>query len=219
MRILLVEDDAILADGLSRSLRQSDYAVDWIAQGDEAAAILKTETFDLVVLDLTLPGLDGLDILKRLRSQKHSTPVLIITARSDVDDRIAGLNLGADDYLTKPFNMGEFDARVRALLRRSQRQGLETIDCGDLTMDMSARRAFVAGKALNLPRREFHILEVLMTRRGRILSKEQIVDFIADFDEELSPSAVEIYIHRLRKKLEKSSAAIRTLRGIGYTLE
>lgn len=219
MRILLVEDDAILADGLSRSLRQSDYAVDWIAQGDEAAAILKTETFDLVVLDLTLPGLDGLDILKRLRSQKHSTPVLIITARSDVDDRIAGLNLGADDYLTKPFNMGEFDARVRALLRRSQRQGLETIDCGDLTMDMSARRAFVAGQALDLPRREFHILEVLMTRRGRILSKEQIVDFIADFDEELSPSAVEIYIHRLRKKLEKSSAAIRTLRGIGYTLE
>lgn len=219
MRVLLVEDDAMLADGLMRSLKQADYTVDWTADGEEAEAILRIQEFDLVVLDLTLPHMDGLEILRLLRSHKVPVPVLIITARSEVDDRIKGLDQGADDYLTKPFEMGEFDARVRALLRRNRADGLEVLSCGSLTLDIVARRAFVNDQPLDLPRREFHLLEVLLSRQGRIISKDQIIDSISDFDDELNPSAVEIYIHRLRKKLETADVTIRTVRGVGYTLE
>jgi two-component system OmpR family response regulator len=219
MRVLLIEDDTILADGLMRALKQADYAVDWSSDGSEARAILRTYDFDLVILDLTLPRLDGLELLRDLREQKKQTPVLIITARSDVDDRIRGLDLGADDYLTKPFELGEFDARVRALIRRSHGSGLQHLSCGRLSLDLTARRAFIDSEPLELPRREFHILEVLMTGRGRILNKEQIIDHISEFDDELSPSAVEIYISRLRKKLEAAGVRIRVVRGIGYILE
>ncbi|MCP3871439.1 MAG: response regulator transcription factor [Gammaproteobacteria bacterium] len=219
MRILLIEDDAILADGLMRSLKQAGYKVDWSSDGREARAILRTYEFDLVILDLTLPHLDGLELLRDLRSQQNATPVLITTARSDLDDRIRGLDLGADDYLTKPFELREFDARVRALIRRSHGSGLQQLNCGDLTLDLSARRAFIGSKSLELPRREFHILEVLMTGRGCILNKERIIDHISEFDEELTHSAVEIYISRLRKKLEPAGVSIRVVRGIGYILE
>ncbi len=223
MRILLIEDDDILADGLLRSLKQADYAVDWSSDGGEARAILRTYDYDLVILDLTLPHMDGLEILRDLRAKRKRTPVLITTARSEVDDRIRGLDLGADDYLTKPFELREFDARVRALIRRSQGSGLQRLSCGGLTLDLTARRAFIGTDSLELPlelpRREFHILEVLMTRQGRILNKEQIIDNISEFDEELSLSAVEIYISRLRKKLEPAGVSIRVVRGIGYILE
>ena len=219
MRILLVEDDAMLADGLMRSLKQADYTVDWTADGEEAETILRIQEFDLVVLDLTLPHMDGLEILRLLRARKVPVSVLVITARSEVDDRIRGLDLGADDYLTKPFEMGEFDARVRALLRRSRADGLEILSCGSLSLDMVARRAYLNDQPLDLPRREFHLLEVLMSRRGRIISKDQIINSISDFDNELNPSAIEIYIHRLRKKLEAAGVTIRTVRGVGYTLE
>jgi len=219
VRVLLVEDDAMLADGLLRSLKQADYAVDWTADGEEAESILRVQEFDLVVLDLTLPNMDGLEILRLLRSRKAPVPVLIITARSEVDDRIRGLDLGADDYLTKPFEMGEFDARVRALLRRSHADGMEVLSCGVLTLDTAARRAYMNDQPLDLPRREFHLLEVLISRQGRIISKDQIIDSISGFDDELTPSTVEIYIHRLRKKLENSDVTIRTVRGLGYTLE
>jgi DNA-binding response OmpR family regulator len=219
LRILLVEDDAMLADGLIRSLKQTGYSVDWTADGEEAEATLRVQEFDLVILDLTLPNMDGLDILHVLRSRKIAVPVLIITARSDVDDRIKGLDLGADDYLTKPFEMGEFDARIRALLRRSHADGLSILSCGGLTLDMDARRAFKNNQPLDLPRREFDILEVLMSRHGWIISKDQIIDSISDFDDELTPSTVEIYIHRLRKKLDASGVTIRTVRGVGYLLE
>ena len=219
MRVLLVEDDAMLADGLMRSLKQADYTVDWTADGEEAESILRLQEFDLVVLDLTLPHLDGLEILRLLRSRKAPVPVLIITARSEVDDRIKGLDLGADDYLTKPFEMGEFDARVRALLRRKSAEGLNVLSCGSLTLDMVARRAFLNDQPLDLPRREFHLLEVLISRQGRIISKDQIIDSMSDFDDELNASTVEIYIHRLRKKLEAADATIRTVRGVGYILE
>lgn len=223
MRVLLIEDDAILADGLLRSLKQADYAVDWSSDGGEARAILRTYDYDLVILDLTLPHMDGLEILRDLRAQRKRTPVLITTARSEVDDRIRGLDLGADDYLTKPFELREFDARVRALIRRSQGSGLQRLSCGGLTLDLTARRAFIGTDSqelpLELPRREFHILEVLMTRQGRILNKEQIIDHISEFDQELSLSAVEIYISRLRKKLEPAGVSIRVVRGIGYILE
>lgn len=215
----MVEDDAMLADGLVRSLKQADYTVDWTADGDEAESILRIQEFDLVVLDLTLPHMDGLEILRLLRSRKVPVPVLIITARSEVDDRIKGLDLGADDYLTKPFEMGEFDARVRALLRRNSADGLNVLSCGSLSLDMAARRAFLNDQPLDLPRREFHLLEVLISRQGRIISKDQIIDSMSDFDDELNASTVEIYIHRLRKKLEAADATIRTVRGVGYILE
>ncbi len=219
MRVLLVEDDAILADGLIRSLKRSDYAVDWSSDGEEAEAILRTQDYDLVVLDLTLPRLDGLALLRGLRDRRSATPVLVITARSEVEDRIKGLDLGADDYLTKPFELGEFDARVRALVRRAQASGLDHLSLGDLTLDITGRRAFIGEVPLDLPRREFHVLEVLMARQGGILNKEQIIDHISDFDEELSPSAIEIYISRLRKKLEPAGVNIRVVRGVGYMLE
>ena len=219
VRVLLVEDDAMLADGLIRSLKQADYTADWIADGEEAESILRLQEFDLVVLDLTLPHLDGLEILRLLRSRKVPVPVLIITARSEVDDRIKGLDLGADDYLTKPFEMGEFDARVRALLRRNRAEGLNVLSCGSLTLDMVARRAFLNDQPLDLPRREFQLLEVLISRQGRIIHKDQIIDSISDFDDELNASTVEIYIHRLRKKLEAADVTIRTVRGLGYILE
>ncbi|MCP3668620.1 MAG: response regulator transcription factor [Gammaproteobacteria bacterium] len=219
MHVLLVEDDTILADGLIRSLKQSDFTVDWSRDGGEAKAILRTYDFDLVILDLTLPKLDGLDLLRDLRHQRKQTPVLIITARSEVSDRIHGLDMGADDYLTKPFQLREFEARVRALIRRSHGSGLQQLSCGRLTLDLSARRAFIDSDPLNLPRREFHILEVLMAGQGHILNKEQIIDHISDFDDELNPSAVETYISRLRKKLEPAGVGIRVVRGIGYTLE
>ena len=219
VRVLLVEDDAMLADGLIRSLKQADYTADWIADGEEAESILRLQEFDLVVLDLTLPHLDGLEILRLLRSRKVPVPVLIITARSEVDDRIKGLDFGADDYLTKPFEMGEFDARVRALLRRNRAEGLNVLSCGSLTLDMMARRAFLNNQPLDLPRREFHLLEVLISRQGRIISKDQIIDSISDFDDKLNASTIEIYIHRLRKKLEAADVTIRTVRGLGYTLE
>jgi two-component system OmpR family response regulator len=215
----LVEDDALLADGLIRSLKQADYTVDWTADGEEAESILRIMEFDLVILDLTLPHMDGLEILRVLRERNVPVPVLIVTARSDVDNRIKGLDLGADDYLTKPFEMGEFDARVRALLRRSRADGLKVLSCGDLTLDMAARRAYLNDRPLDLPRREFHVLEVLISRHGRIISKDQIIDSISDFDDEMNPSTVEIYIHRIRKKLEATDVTIRTVRGVGYILE
>jgi two-component system OmpR family response regulator len=216
---LLAEDDALLADGLIRSLKQADYTVDWTADGEEAESILRVSEFDLVILDLTLPNMDGLEILRVLRQRNVPVPVLIVTARSDVDNRIKGLDLGADDYLTKPFEMGEFDARVRALLRRSRADGLKVLSCGALTLDMAARRAYLNDHPLDLPRREFHVLEVLMSRHGRIISKDQIIDSISDFNDDLNPSTVEIYIHRIRKKLEATDVTIRTVRGVGYILE
>ena len=215
----MVEDDALLADGMIRSLKQADYTVDWTADGEEAESTLRVLEFDLVILDLTLPKLDGLEILRVLRQRKVPVPVLIVTARSDVDNRVKGLDLGADDYLTKPFEMGEFDARVRALLRRSRADGLNALSCGALTLDMAARRAYVNDQPLDLPRREFHVLEVLMSRHGRIVSKDQIIDSISDFSDEMNPSTVEIYIHRIRKKLETTDVSIRTVRGVGYILE
>ncbi len=219
MRVLLIEDDMMLADGLKRSLEQADYTVEWTGDGEEAHEILTMQEFDLVILDLTLPGLDGLDILRALRRRRLPVPVLITTARSEIDDRIRGLDLGADDYLTKPFAMREFDARVRALLRRSHAKGLQTLSCGALTLDIAARRVHLHGRLLELPRREFHILEVLMARQGRILSKETITDLISHMEEELNPSAVEIYVSRLRKKLQNADVRIRTVRGLGYLLE
>ena len=219
MRVLLIEDDAILADGLRRSLEQLDLAVDHSENGADAESVLRSQEYDLIILDLSLPEMDGLDVLRSVRSRKVATPVLITTARFEIDDRIKGLDFGADDYLTKPFNIGEFEARVRALLRRSQSQGLNELTCGDLSLDLSGRRAYLNGIPLDLPKREFSILEVLISSQGRIVEKQHIIDHISSFDEELTSSAIEIYISRLRKKIGLSDVQIRTVRGVGYSLE
>jgi two-component system, OmpR family, response regulator len=219
MRVLLIEDDTVLADGLARSLKLAGHTVAWWANGEDAIGVLLVEKFNLVVLDLGLPDMDGLDILRTLRGRKATVPVLIITARSLVEDRIKGLDMGADDYLTKPFELIEFDARVRALLRRRYADGLDALICGDLSLDIAARRVFLSEKPLDLPRRELHILEAIMSRKGHLISKNQVVDFISTYNEDLNPSAVETYISRLRKKLRGSNVEIRTIRGMGYSIE
>lgn len=219
MRILLVEDDVELASGLRTALAQSDHAVDWIADGAQADSVLQTEEFDLVVLDLTLPGLDGLVVLRRLRARSKDVPVLIITARGSVDARVRGLDLGADDYLAKPFELTELEARVRALLRRSQGRAAGILEAGPLVIDTTSRQASLDGDPLNLPRRELGVLEVLMTRCGKVVSKDQIATQIFSFDDEASPNAIELYVSRLRKKLSPTGIEIQTVRGLGYVLK
>lgn len=219
MRILLVEDDRDLADALQRTLRQDDYAVDWVADGNTADVILKTEHFDLIILDLALPRLDGLQVLKRLRDRRSHVPVLVLTARGEIEDRVSGLDLGADDYLVKPFALAELEARMRALLRRSQSVGTTEIALGPLVFDSVGRRITLNGEPLELPRRELCLLEILLQRAGCVVGKEQIASQLFEFDDEAGPNAIEIYVCRLRKKLEPAGLSIRTIRGLGYLLE
>ena len=219
MRIFLIEDERQLAEGLVKILRQHDYAVDWVTDGAVADALLKTEHFDLIILDLGLPKLDGLEVLKRLRHRDVRTPVLILTAYGDVDSRVNGLDLGADDYLSKPFELRELEARVRALLRRNSSAVTAVINCGVLSFDSAARSVSLNGKTLDLPRRELCLLEILLYRKGQIVSKEQIASQLFDFDDEAGPNAIELYVHRLRKKLGPAGLNIRTVRGLGYLLE
>ena len=219
MRILLVEDNADLADGLRRALRRQGYAIDWTADGIEADEILALQYYDLIILDLSLPGMDGLDVLKRLRGRGARVPVLVLSARSDLTERITGLDLGADDYLTKPCELGEIEARVRALLRRGQGSRAPLIKHGAMVFDTVGRRVSVNGRPLELPRRELCLLEILLSRVGQVVGKEQIAEQLFSYDDDASPNAIEIYIHRLRKKLAPAGVSIRTVRGLGYLLE
>ena len=218
MRILIAEDDAIIADGLSRSLRQGGYAVDWVPNGQEADAALVTVTYDLLILDLGLPKMPGLEVLKRLRSRGSALPVLILTAMDGTGDRVKGLDLGADDYMIKPFDLAELEARVRALTRRSSGT-TPTIQCGLLAYDQVGRVAHIQGQPLELSAREIGLLEVLLSRMGRLVSKDQLVDQLCCWGEEVSHNAIEVYIHRLRKKIEPGGVKIATVRGLGYCLE
>ena len=218
MRILLAEDDRIIADGLCRSLRQAGYAIDCVDDGVAADTALMTNAYDLVILDLGLPRLSGLDVLRRLRARNSATPVLILTALDGVDDRVRGLDLGADDYMAKPFELVELEARVRALSRRSS--GTPTIiQCGSLTFDQNDRSALVNGEMLELSARELGLLEILLLRAKRLVSKDQLVDHLCGWGEEVSHNAIEVYVHRLRKKLESTGVNIITVRGLGYYLE
>ena len=219
MRILIVEDDPVLADGLIRSLRAADYAVDNTANGGEADSVLASQNYDLVILDVGLPRLDGFEVLRRLRRRGSRVPVLVLTARDALGDRVKGLDLGADDYLTKPFDLPELEARVRALIRRGQSGGGSLLTHGALTLDTAGRRATLNGEPLELSARELGVLEVLMLRSGRVVNKEQLADELYSWDEEVGPNAIEVYVHRLRRKLEPSGVAIRTIRGLGYLLE
>ena len=218
MRILIAEDDAIIADGLLRSLRQGGYAVDWAANGVDAETALLTCAYDLLVLDLGLPRLSGLEVLKRLRARNCQLPVLILTALDGTGDRVKGLDLGADDYMVKPFDLAELEARVRALTRRSAGT-TPTIQCGPLTYDQVGRVAQIDGQTIDLSAREVGLLEVLLSRMGRLVSKDQLVDHLCGWGEEVSHNAIEVYVHRLRKKLEAGGVKIATVRGLGYCLE
>jgi two-component system OmpR family response regulator len=219
VRVLIVEDDAVLADGLVRSLRQSGYSVDCVADGLAADAALTTGQFDLVILDLGLPKMGGLEVLKRFRGRDGSTPVLILTALDGINDRVRGLDLGADDYLAKPFVLAELEARVRALTRRGTSAPSTVLKHGDLSFDRVGKIAELKGQMLDLSARELALLEIFLQRPGRMVNKEQMVDLLCQWGEEVSTNAIEVYIHRLRKKLEPGGVRIVTVRGLGYCLE
>jgi two-component system OmpR family response regulator len=219
VRILIVEDDPVLADGLTRSLRHADYAVDCLNNGGEADHVLAAQSYDLVILDLGLPGLDGFEVLRRLRRRGAAFPVLVLTARDALPDRVKGLDLGADDYMIKPFDLPELEARVRALIRRGTSGGGSVLTHGSLMLDTAGRRATLAGEALDLSARELGVLEVLMMRSGRVVNKEQLAEQLYGWDEEVGPNAIEVYVHRLRRKLEPAGVSIRTIRGLGYLLD
>jgi two-component system, OmpR family, response regulator len=219
MRILLVEDDALLADGLARSLRQSGYLVEVASDGTMADRWLQDGDFDLTILDLGLPGLDGSEVLSRLRQRKQRTPVLVLSARQELDERVRLLNLGADDFVVKPVALVELEARVRALIRRGQGGAEPVISLGRLQLDTIGKRAWLEGCALDLAAREWAALEFLVQRVNRIVSKEQITQALYAWDEEITPNAIEKFISRLRSKLEPAGITIRTVRGLGYYLE
>jgi two-component system OmpR family response regulator len=219
MRILIVEDDAAVAGGVARILESEGFAVDSVSRGEQAVLAATQERFDLVILDVGLPGMDGFEVLRRLRSQAEGVPVLLLTARDAVDDRVHGLDLGADDYVAKPFAMSEVAARVRALIRRSQAHAGPKVVHGPLTLDTVARRAFLNGAPLELAGREWAVLEVLLAKVERVVSKDTIIQAVANWGEELSLNAIEVYVSRLRAKLEPAGIRIRTVRGFGYMLE
>jgi two-component system OmpR family response regulator len=219
MRILIAEDDQVLADGLLRTLRGSGYAVDTVASGSEADAALAAHEFDLVILDLGLPKLNGLEVLKRLRGRGNAVPVLILTAADSVEQRVKGLDHGADDYMAKPFALAELEARVRALARRSLGAASSLIKHGPLTFDASGRVCYLNDQMIELSARELSLLEVLLQRAGRLVSKDQLVERLCEWGDEVSNNAIEVYIHRLRKKIEQGPVRIATVRGLGYCLE
>lgn len=219
MRILLVEDHPQLAESVAQALRAGGWTVDLLGNGIAADLALSTEDYALAILDVGLPRLDGFQVLARLRERGKTLPVLMLTARSDVTDRVHGLNLGADDYLAKPFELSELEARVKALLRRSVAAGERQQSCGPLVYDLDARRFSLDRQPLSLTSREQAVLEALITRPGRVMSKDQLAAQVFGLDEDASADAIEIYVHRLRKKLEGRAVRIVTFRGLGYLLE
>ncbi len=216
MRILLVEDDPQLGDGLTIGLRQAGFAVDWVKDGNSADHALQSETFDLVVLDLGLPRLSGMEVLSRARSRRQTLPVLILTARDATGDKVSGLDAGADDYLVKPVDLDELAARIRALTRRSAGRAAPLLTRGDLTLDPAAHSVTLAGAPVELSSREFSLLQMLLENAGRVLSRSQLEQSVYGWRDEPDSNALEVHIHHLRKKL--GSELIRTLRGVGSTI-
>jgi two-component system OmpR family response regulator len=219
VKILIAEDDQVLADGLQRTLRKAGYAVEHVASGSEADAALSDHEFDLLILDLGLPKLHGLEVLRRLRGRGAATPVLILTATDSVEERVKGLDLGADDYMAKPFALLELEARVRALTRRGLGTASTVLRHGPLSFDSTGRVAYLNDQMVELSARELSLLEVLLQRAGRLVSKDQLVERLCEWGDEVSTNAIEVYIHRLRKKIEQGPVRIATVRGLGYCLE
>ncbi len=216
MRLLLVEDDPMIGESVLAGLRQEGFAVDWVRDGQAAELAIENDVYDLVVLDLGLPRKDGLEVLSAMRAKGNTVPVLILTARDAVPDRIRGLDRGADDYVAKPFDLDELAARVRALLRRRAGRAEPVITHGDLVINPATREASLAGRPLTLSAREFALLEALLDRPGAVLSRAQLEERIYGWGEEVESNTVEVYVHSLRKKL--GTGFIRNVRGVGYTI-
>lgn len=233
MRLLVVEDDKILAEGLIQALTQTGYAVDHAINGEIANALLQQAPYDLMVLDLGIPKLDGFEVLKRLRSRGDTVAVMILTAQDAIESRVKGLDLGADDYLIKPFNLTELEARVRALIRRGKLGSNTSLVCGDLTFNVADKNVSYQEKTpvensteitsttkpIKLSAREFALLETFMHKQNKVVSKEQLLESLCNWDNELGDNAIEVYVHRLRKKIAIANVQIRTIRGLGYLLE
>lgn len=217
MRILLVEDNEQLGEGIKTLLEQS-YAVDHVLNGEDAILAVKSHTYDLAILDLSLPDMDGLDILREIRGNKLSLPVLILTARGKLDDRITGLDRGADDYMAKPFEFSELEARIRALLRRLSMEKTSQLKLGAVQFDLRNNRVTAADIVIELSARETMVLRALMMANGRVLSKAQLLDTITNLEADVSENAIEQYVSRLRKKLHQHGIAINAARGLGYHL-
>jgi DNA-binding response OmpR family regulator len=218
-RIFVVEDDPLLAESLVRALQQQGYRIGHARRGHDADALLQAHRFDLLLLDIGLPDIDGFELLRRLRARGDATPVLVVSAREAVDERVHGLDLGADDYLTKPFSLSELEARVRALLRRARPAPAARIVVGGLTVESDAHTAKIDGKHVDLTAREWALLELFLARPGHALSKVTIAKTISDSDAGVAPNTVEVYVSRLRAKLEPAGIVIRTVRGFGYLWE
>ncbi len=218
MHVLLVEDDVILSDGIARALTSQGMAVDILNNGNDVEIALQRNSVSMMILDIGLPGIDGFEVVRRLRRRGNQIPVLLLTARDALQDRVHGLELGADDYLVKPFATPELIARVKALIRRSSPNPLE-LHIGGLSLDTFSKRARVNGSNLELSVREWAVLEYLMHQSSRVVSKQQIIDAILPWGEELTLNAVEVYVSRIRLKITDANIAIRTIRGFGYMLE
>lgn len=217
MRILLIEDDELLGSGVKEGLRKEGYTVDWLKDGLSAEHAVKSEGFDLLVLDLGLPRMSGLDLLQSMRDAGIKTPVLILTARDSIEDRIKGLDVGGDDYMVKPFDLEELIARVRALIRRSSGRANSSIVYKNLSLDPKAHSVLQDDEPLTLPRREFALLQKLLENVGHVLSREQLMQSIYGWSDDVDSNALEVHIHNLRKKLKHN--IIRTIRGVGYMVD
>ncbi len=219
MRVLVIEDDASLGPALQEFLLEQGYAVDLLQDGAKVLDALAGQPYDFLVLDLNLPGKSGFQVLRELRAEGHQVPVLILTARDGIEDRVAGLDAGADDYVTKPFELAEFAARVRVFARRRSGQAQPQLEVGKLVLDTVSRELRADGERLPLSVRELSVLEMLMARAGRVVTKRQIVNSLSAWDADFSENAVEVYVYRLRKRLEGTGMGIQTVRGFGYLLE
>jgi DNA-binding response OmpR family regulator len=219
MRLLLVEDDVMVASGIKLGLTNAGYTVDWVGSAERAEQALEGESFDLAIVDIGLPGVDGLELTRRLRTRGLTMPVLILTARDALHDRVQGLDLGADDYMLKPFELPELLARLRALLRRSQAATSAVLAFGPLEMDTALRRVQLTGKPMELGPREWTVLEYLLMQAPKPAAKDKLLAALTGWDKEITPNAIEVYVSRLRAKLEPAGVLLRSIRGFGYRLE
>lgn len=216
MRILLVEDNEDLGEAIEKRLRAAGHSVEWVRDGADVVPTAQGQDFDAVALDLMLPNRDGISLIAELRRGRFSAPILVMTARSEIDDKVSLLDLGADDYLVKPFDLREMEARLRALMRRTGGQTSSTLSLGNLELDLAGLNASISGKGLELGRREFRLLEILLTHAGKVVAKERLMNQLFNFDESVSINALELHISRLRKKLADAHIEIGTVRGVGY---